>query len=720
MNRLNLIAFITILVYTTSVAQEPNYRKDDEIVHQSYVPDANQNYEPIKLAVNFVFLHGDSGDGTFMQDDPFVDEFIELCKSYFKNQFVDKYYTGYNIDRSIFDNEYLNYSTIELDINPMWVESDKWDYTRFSFSLTPNHPYYIADEGLYYIYLDESQISNSEIIITHQELSIDLDYPNSRGIIPETGIRYLPHDDDPTQTPNVLIKDYKPAPNAQSTQAYFYDYSHTYVYQEEISEVISIPEIYSINDILIGSLGTQYKISNQTFYFDGNKHILRSRLFNQIHPSLAELNEVVSNDQNYEPGINIYFIENGDIIRAVNNGVYDKNDYLGKVLQTHESMLPTDDFNKQHHSYISSLYTKYLLYKNGYVHDGHETPELLFHRIKKEYPKGGIAHETGHNLNLRHGGTIYEANEVENDFSTRNKFEFNSDEHGRHPDWEETQTKDLRHAVFSHMISPNSVRNNTKHHNNPNHILGDNILYALNTIRHSSSRLNVGQYFTNDSFDNTNLYVSQDVNEIWDFYYRSYSNIIVDGNKNLRVNDSLVMAPQSKIGIKNNSYVVLDSNSKLNPLKYNNIEWKGFEIEDNSYLLIKPDAKIPDNFNAEIIEQGMSRLEVISFNESVPQNSLTKATNSVLDEEDRSSILYQSIKNSNITVNPNPADDYIKISSGSIPIKTVMITDMNGQLIKKTNENFDNIDISGISNGIYILNITTVDNNTEFKKVIIE
>ncbi len=718
MNKLNLITFITILVYITSFAQDPNYRKDDETIYQPYLPDENQEYQNIKLAVNFVFLHGGTVNGrdyygNFDKNNQEHLEFIEYFKAdvkqLFKEDFVDKFSYGENIDQSIFEDQYLNNTTIELDINTMWVkvENNEWDYTSdYTFEVEHDVLYpELIDKNCNcdYFYSEET----SEVINFQLLLNTPINPPTNttyRG----KDVNYTEVDSNYNLNPvNTLI------PNQILSQEGLVIIGYDVFYTSETSEIIveeqvTIPENVGYNEIFVSD-------GNRYIRLESPEVTISNLKLNQLHERLRVLDQIVKDNLDYKKGVNVYFHENGEFIEAIDNGAYSDELFTDKLLGVHMSELPTKTGTENLYSYISSVFTQYYIYANGLTYNNYKPSLSGLNNVISNGYKRTTAHEITHNLNLQdHGSTVYLA-EVDG-LQTKVEYVYGSSKRVE----DTNQNKDLRHSIFDKMRSPNSERYEVIHLDT-NHELGGNVKYALNTIKHAASRYKrISQHFTNDSFDNTNLYVSQDVNEIWDFYYRSYSNIIVDGNKNLRVNDSLVMAPQSKIGIKNNSYVVLDSNSKLNPLEYNNIEWKGFEIEDNSYLLIKPDAKIPDNFNAEIIEQGMSRLEIISFNENVPQNSITKATNSVLDEEDRSSILYQSIKNSSITVNPNPADNYIKISSESIPIKTVMITDMNGQLIKKTNENFDNIDISGISNGIYILNITTVDNNTEFKKVIIE
>ena len=66
---------------------------------------------------------------------------------------------------------------------------------------------------------------------------------------------------------------------------------------------------------------------------------------------------------------------------------------------------------------------------------------------------------------------------------------------------------------------------------------------------------------------------------------------------------------------------------------------------------------------------------------------------------------------------PNPAQDYIRVHSEK-PIKMVSILNILGQKVHITTES--NIQLSGWSNGIYIMKIETIDNHSvqlKFEKI---
>ena len=77
--------------------------------------------------------------------------------------------------------------------------------------------------------------------------------------------------------------------------------------------------------------------------------------------------------------------------------------------------------------------------------------------------------------------------------------------------------------------------------------------------------------------------------------------------------------------------------------------------------------------------------------------------------------------NSNFSVSPNPAKDLITITnSDNISVNSISITDLNGRTVKQntySNETNVQVNISDLSSGVYMMNITS-DKGSVTKKII--
>ncbi|MBQ3594908.1 MAG: T9SS type A sorting domain-containing protein [Bacteroidales bacterium] len=70
---------------------------------------------------------------------------------------------------------------------------------------------------------------------------------------------------------------------------------------------------------------------------------------------------------------------------------------------------------------------------------------------------------------------------------------------------------------------------------------------------------------------------------------------------------------------------------------------------------------------------------------------------------------------------PNPADDKLSLRiSGDISCDNVMIYGIDGRLLKMQNDDFENIDVSDMSGGIYITKITLDNGITYTDKIVIK
>lgn len=75
------------------------------------------------------------------------------------------------------------------------------------------------------------------------------------------------------------------------------------------------------------------------------------------------------------------------------------------------------------------------------------------------------------------------------------------------------------------------------------------------------------------------------------------------------------------------------------------------------------------------------------------------------------------LKDSDITVFPNPAKNLLNVVSESQQIKSVEIIDLNGRIIKtkKINSNNISIEIESIESGVYILKVNNEAGNISKK-----
>jgi hypothetical protein len=81
-----------------------------------------------------------------------------------------------------------------------------------------------------------------------------------------------------------------------------------------------------------------------------------------------------------------------------------------------------------------------------------------------------------------------------------------------------------------------------------------------------------------------------------------------------------------------------------------------------------------------------------------------------------------SVSDADVLISPNPAMDFIKITCEKTSIKNVALYDLSGRLMKKIEFTGSNTEIStgDIAAGIYLLIVTTSENEQAMKKVIVE
>ena len=107
---------------------------------------------------------------------------------------------------------------------------------------------------------------------------------------------------------------------------------------------------------------------------------------------------------------------------------------------------------------------------------------------------------------------------------------------------------------------------------------------------------------------------------------------------------------------------------------------------------------------------------IIIFDNAVGCN-----TQQEVEEACESVDIYDNIQEIEISIYPNPAVDKLSITSkNGLKIETVNIYNQLGQKVLQINEIRENIDISTLGQGIYIIEITTSELNIRQKLIIKE
>ncbi len=204
-----------------------------------------------------------------------------------------------------------------------------------------------------------------------------------------------------------------------------------------------------------------------------------------------------------------------------------------------------------------------------------------------------------------------------------------------------------------------------------------------------ASNNSIRQYFTEDSFKNTSIV--SDNNQTWDLNFRLYSNVKIDRNSSLKTTCKIIMAPESRFIVKNGSNFIIEG---ADILSANNQSWNGIKIEGNGYGLILPDTKIDNGYFFMYTDNNVLPNGKIANNEKLSpiKNKELKINNSV--EE--------------IKIYPNPTGDFINIRTNEL-IKSVVIINMEGKIIRTLNDNFNQINVQNLPNGSYILKMELAD-----------
>ena len=74
-------------------------------------------------------------------------------------------------------------------------------------------------------------------------------------------------------------------------------------------------------------------------------------------------------------------------------------------------------------------------------------------------------------------------------------------------------------------------------------------------------------------------------------------------------------------------------------------------------------------------------------------------------------------ENEPFVIYPNPGTDVISVRSNQYKVDSIVIIDMSGKIILKINHNFNNIDISSLSTGLYVIEVKSEDKSQTLKLI---
>lgn len=289
-----------------------------------------------------------------------------------------------------------------------------------------------------------------------------------------------------------------------------------------------------------------------------------------------------------------------------------------------------------------------------------------------------------------------------NIFNTFLLFKYHLADNPNHPQYPNTPWS-TAYAWFYYSIA-GGVLHETGHNFNLNHqnnclehVMNQGGGNSRNYLRNSeisqmhliASNNSIRQYFTEDSFKNTSIV--SDNNQTWDLNFRLYSNVKIDRNSSLKATCKIIMAPESRFIVKNGSNFIIEG---ADISSANNQSWNGIKIEGNGYGLILPDTKIDNGYFFMYTDNNVLPNGKIANNEELSpiKNKELKINNSV--EE--------------IKIYPNPTGDFINIRTNEL-IKSVVIINMEGKIIRTLNDNFNQINVQNLPNGSYILKMELAD-----------
>jgi hypothetical protein len=148
--------------------------------------------------------------------------------------------------------------------------------------------------------------------------------------------------------------------------------------------------------------------------------------------------------------------------------------------------------------------------------------------------------------------------------------------------------------------------------------------------------------------------------------------------------------------------------------------WTAFNIRIPYYLGIAPDSAIialsSSKAGAGAVAGSYLYIDTLQFTGSVPTGTITLGSNAVA-----------GVKSPEVSVFPNPAKGIVNISftGSTASVVSIAVSDLNGRIVKETSVKAAEtkeaipVDISGLTQGVYFIRVTT-EQFTEVKKLVVE
>lgn len=339
------------------------------------------------------------------------------------------------------------------------------------------------------------------------------------------------------------------------------------------------------------------------------------------------------NDPTIPMGINIVFANNGNVYNEmVNNHNYSLSGTQGWAA----SQVPSNsNFSQKLRQIFPDVYLTYLWMKNV-VADPNVPNPTSWETVRGWHVtnlRKGIIHETGHNFNLGHENNCY------------------------------------MNIMNQTGTAPGNFLSNLQ----------------ISKLYLAASTKSTRQYFTEDSFKNTNIDVRD--NQTWDLNFRLYSNVKIDDNSSLKATCKIIMAPDSRFIVKNGSNFIIEGAEITSA---NNSTWNGIKVEGNGYLLINPNTLIDTGYF-----YAYANNRAIIGGPVIDTESIRNSNNKLVDEN---TIIEKDYK-----IYPNPTGDFINIETKNKISKVEVYNLLNKSFSPKYNNN--QVDVRNLPQGNYILKI---------------
>jgi len=212
----------------------------------------------------------------------------------------------------------------------------------------------------------------------------------------------------------------------------------------------------------------------------------------------------------------------------------------------------------------------------------------------------------------------------------------------------------------------------------------------IGKMHRAASITNMRNFFTDDSYTNSNIFVDSD--ETWDLDFRLYSDILVDNESQLNLTCNLILSPLSRIRVKDNSVLKIKG-AAINSA--NNSSWNGIKIQDNSSLEILPGTEINNSYFYAYTDNSSNR----SFQKQnlETSNILPVVVNNKNNSSYISTIIY-----------PNPSKDFFNVNLNNNQENLgseIKVIDAHGKILikQKILMNITKINVQKLKKGIYFI-----------------